>query len=206
MDRDLRLRAPHRRTARPADPPRQHPRDERRELSPRQQHCPKAATKVLRSDRSFWPKEANAPWHAPAIGKRARHGAGHCHLAWFCAAAWPDFAPPLTNDLSFQLWTSRNFPPLEEQLRTLKSIGYTDVQPYHDQYNDPQAFKATLDEIGLTAKTGHFDINMIRSDFDRTVAAAKALGMKLVVAPFLKPDQRPTDRAGWETFGAELAG
>src|SRR5690606_33526614 len=52
--------------------------------------------KVLRSDRSFWPKEANAPWHAPAIGKRARHGAGHCHLAWFCAAAWPDFAPPLT--------------------------------------------------------------------------------------------------------------
>ncbi|MFD2258231.1 hypothetical protein, partial [Chelativorans composti] len=22
--------------------------------------------------------------------------AGHCHLAWFCAAAWPDFAPPLT--------------------------------------------------------------------------------------------------------------
>src|SRR5690606_34057274 len=96
MDRDLRLRVPHRRTARPADPPRQHPRDERRELSPRQQHCPKAATKVLRSDRSFWPKEANAPWHAPAIGKRARHGAGHCHLAWFCAAAWPDFAPPLT--------------------------------------------------------------------------------------------------------------
>src|SRR5690554_4235389 len=96
MDRDLRLRAPHRRTARPADPPRQHPRDERRELSPRQQHCPKAATKVLRSDRSFWPKEANAPWHAPAIGKRARHGAGHCHLAWFCAAAWPNFAPPLT--------------------------------------------------------------------------------------------------------------
>src|SRR5690606_34609869 len=99
MDRDLRLRVPHRRTARPADPPRQHPRDERRELSPRQQHCPKAATKVLRSDRSFWPKEANAPWHAPAIGKRARHGAGHCHLAWFCAAAWPDFAPPLTSVL-----------------------------------------------------------------------------------------------------------
>ncbi|MCT8992275.1 hypothetical protein NYR54_18685, partial [Chelativorans sp. SCAU2101] len=26
-----------------------------------------------------------------------RHGAGHCHLAWFCAAAWPDFAPPLTH-------------------------------------------------------------------------------------------------------------
>src|SRR5690606_11493693 len=96
MDRDLRLRAPHRRTARPADPPLQHPRDERRELSPRQQHCPKAATKVLRSDRSFWPKEANAPWHAPATVRRARHGAGHCHLAWFYAAAWPDFAPPLT--------------------------------------------------------------------------------------------------------------
>ena len=35
MDRDLRLRAPYRRAARPADPPRHHPRDERRQLSPR---------------------------------------------------------------------------------------------------------------------------------------------------------------------------
>jgi hypothetical protein len=26
----------------------------------------------------------------------ARHGAGHRHLAWFYAAAWPDFTPPLT--------------------------------------------------------------------------------------------------------------
>ena len=29
-------------------------------------------------------------------GKRARHGAGHRHLAWFYAAEWPGFAPPLT--------------------------------------------------------------------------------------------------------------
>ena len=35
MDRDLRLRAPHRRAARPADPPRHHPRDERRQLPAR---------------------------------------------------------------------------------------------------------------------------------------------------------------------------
>src|SRR5690606_13479725 len=34
MDRDVRFRAPDRRAPRPAHPPRQHPRDERRELSP----------------------------------------------------------------------------------------------------------------------------------------------------------------------------
>lgn len=34
-------------------------------------------------------------------GKRARHGAGHRHLAWFYAAEWPGFAPPLTHVLSF---------------------------------------------------------------------------------------------------------
>ena len=28
----------------------------------------------------------------------ARHGAGHRHLTWSYAAAWPDFTPPLTPD------------------------------------------------------------------------------------------------------------
>lgn len=53
-------------------------------------------TKVLGSNRSFWPKEANVPWHAPAICKRARQGAAHRHLARSYAAAWPDFALPVT--------------------------------------------------------------------------------------------------------------
>lgn len=31
-------------------------------------------------------------------GKRARHGAGHRRVAGFYSAAWPDIAPPLTDD------------------------------------------------------------------------------------------------------------
>lgn len=110
------------------------------------------------------------------------------------------------NDLSFQLWSSRNFPPLEDQLKTLKALGYTDIQPYHGQYDDPAGLRRLIDQHGLTAKTGHFDINMIRNEFSRTVAAAKALDMTLVVAPYLQPGTRPEDRAGWEALGAELAG
>lgn len=34
-------------------------------------------------------------------GERARHGAGHRYLAWLYAAAWPDFAPPLTPEPSY---------------------------------------------------------------------------------------------------------
>ena len=41
MDQRVRLRTPHRRTARPADPPCPHPRNERRQLPPR--HKPQAA-------------------------------------------------------------------------------------------------------------------------------------------------------------------
>ncbi|MCZ7675399.1 MAG: hypothetical protein M5U35_05345 [Roseovarius sp.] len=36
-------------------------------------------------------------------GERARHGACHPPLAWFCAAAWPDLSPPLT-----PIWDSGN--------------------------------------------------------------------------------------------------
>lgn len=109
------------------------------------------------------------------------------------------------DDFSFQLWSSRlATDSLEQQLRTLKALGYTDVQPYHDQYDDPEGMKRLLDKIGLTAKTGHFGMAMFEHGFDRVVANARTLGMTLVVGPWLDPHERPTDAAGWKRLGATL--
>ena len=70
MDRDLRLRAPHRRAARPADPPRHHPRDERRQLPARPEPQAKTPSQRL-TQATRLAFQANAPWHTPAI-RRAR--------------------------------------------------------------------------------------------------------------------------------------
>jgi len=63
----------------------------------------------------------------------------------------------LPNDvLSIQLWSTRGATPLAEQLGYLKSCGYGDVQPYHDQCDNPAVIRALLDELMLTARSGNF--------------------------------------------------
>lgn len=111
------------------------------------------------------------------------------------------------NAISFQLWSALDAADsLREQLQTLKSLGYTDVQPYHDQYDDPRGMKTLLDEIGLTARTGHFNMDMVVHEFDRVVDAARVLGMGLVVAPYIAPEARPATVDGWKILGALLQG
>ena len=111
------------------------------------------------------------------------------------------------NDISFQLYSAARFSdPLDTQLGALKSLGYTDVQPFARQYEDPQGFRHLLDAHGLTAKSGHFDAAMIENEFDRVVDIAHTLGMGLIVAPYIQPAERPTDAQGWKRWGALLQG
>ncbi|WP_240722406.1 sugar phosphate isomerase/epimerase [Poseidonocella sp. HB161398] len=111
----------------------------------------------------------------------------------------------LDHVLSFQLYTSRDGGPLEAQLAALAALGVTNVEPYGDLYADPAALRAQLDAAGLTALSGHFDLEMLEAEPDRAIAAARVLGMEIVIAPWLEPEDRPADAAGWQALGARLA-
>jgi sugar phosphate isomerase/epimerase len=111
----------------------------------------------------------------------------------------------LEHALSFQLYSSRKFPPLDEQLATLAALGYTNVEPFGGLYDDLDGLKAGLDRHGLKAVSGHFALDMLENDLDRAVAIANTLGISLVVCPWVHPDLRPTDTAGWKAFGERLA-
>jgi sugar phosphate isomerase/epimerase len=106
--------------------------------------------------------------------------------------------------ISVQLWSTRGEDPLSDQLRDLAAMGYTDVQPYHDQYDDVPAMKALLDEHGLTSVSGHFALDMFAGDAKRVIEAARVLDMKLVVAPWLFPEERPNDAEGWKAIHKDL--
>lgn len=112
---------------------------------------------------------------------------------------------PLDHVLSFQLYSSRSFPPVEEQLRQLAALGFTNVEPYGDLYADAEGFRGLLDENGLAAFSGHFDLSMLENDLPTAVEIATVLGITLIVAPWLEPEDRPTDAAGWKTLGVKLA-
>lgn len=107
--------------------------------------------------------------------------------------------------LSMQLYSGRNFPPLAEQLRLLKAIGYDDVEPFRGLYDDVDGLKSAMEEAGLTARSAHYSVELLERDFDKAAAIARRLGNEIMVLPYLLPDERPSDAAGWEAFAARLA-
>lgn len=110
-----------------------------------------------------------------------------------------------SDTLSIQLWTTRGNDPLDYQLSRLKTFGYNDVQPFHDQYDDPVLMRTLLDKHGLTARSGHFNLSMFDGDAHVVLDAARVLGMKLVVSPYLAENERPSDVAGWRELGKRMA-
>jgi len=113
---------------------------------------------------------------------------------------------PLLDRLSYQLYSSRNFPPLERQLAALAAIGYRRVEPYGALLGQLGELKAGLTRHGMSAPSLHVGLDRLRADLDGVVALVRSLGARLVVAPYLQAAERPTEPSGWRTLGSELAG
>jgi sugar phosphate isomerase/epimerase len=108
-------------------------------------------------------------------------------------------------DLSFQLYSARNFQPWDEVLKLLGQIGYVQVEGFGGVYADPPSFRAEMDKNRLAMPTAHFPVDMLETDFDGVRRIADALGATTLVCPFLMPDARPKDAAGWKSFAQRLA-
>lgn len=106
---------------------------------------------------------------------------------------------------SFQLYSARNYQPWDKILGMLAGLGYKEVEGYGGVYADPGAFRAEMDKNGLAMPTGHFAIDMLEKDFDGVRRLADTLGVRTLICPYLMPDDRPADAAGWRGFGERLA-
>jgi sugar phosphate isomerase/epimerase len=107
-------------------------------------------------------------------------------------------------DFSYQLYSSRNFPPLDQTLEMLQRNGYVQVEGYGAVYGDAAATKAALDAHNLTMPSGHFSIDLLEQEEQKVLDIAGTLGMKAIYCPHLAVDLRPTDAAGWSAFGERL--
>jgi len=105
---------------------------------------------------------------------------------------------------SYQLYSSREFPPLSDTLRMLKDAGYSEVEGYGGVYDDPDGLAKLLKQVGLTMPTGHFSIDTLEKEPEKALAIASTLGMKAIYCPYLLPADRPADGPGWRAFGARL--
>jgi sugar phosphate isomerase/epimerase len=109
--------------------------------------------------------------------------------------------------LSYQLYSSRNFPPLADTLAMLADLGYDAVEGYGALYADDAQvaeLTAALGKSGLAMPTGHFGLAQLEAEPAKVLAIARALGITRLYCPYLMPEDRPTDAAGWRAFGARL--
>jgi sugar phosphate isomerase/epimerase len=108
---------------------------------------------------------------------------------------------------SYQLYSSRNFPPLSRTLDMLARAGFAGVEGFGGLYADRAGLSALAE--GLTAnalrmRTGHFSIEQVEQTPDWVLEVAGTLGCEKVIVPWLHPDARPADGAGWRAFGQRL--
>ena len=107
-------------------------------------------------------------------------------------------------DFSYQLYSSRNFQPLEATLAMVAGAGYTSVEGYGGLYDDAAALAGHLKAHHLVMKTGHFGLDMLEHQVSHALTVATTLGMERIYCPYVLPADRPTDAAGWRAFGARL--
>jgi sugar phosphate isomerase/epimerase len=110
----------------------------------------------------------------------------------------------LTCPFSIQIYSGRKFPPVEAQVATIARSGFTNVETFGPLYDDVEATKRMLDAHALTARSGHFSVEMVETQTDRVVEIARRLGIEIVVAPYLTPAERPATVEGWKALGARM--
>ena len=109
--------------------------------------------------------------------------------------------------IALQMYTMRDAGPLEDQLKAVNAAGLTAVETF-GKIGDLSApdLKKTLDAHGLKVTSHHSSLADLRSNIQAVIDYAKGIGDDTIVLPYLAPQLRPVDKAGWQALGIELAG
>lgn len=107
--------------------------------------------------------------------------------------------------IAYQLYCSRNFPPIDDTLAMLAEAGFAAVEGYGGLYGDVGTLKAALDRNRLAMPSGHFGLDMVEGDPQRTIETARTLGMDKVFVPWIAPEGRGTDLESWRALAGRVA-
>ncbi len=108
--------------------------------------------------------------------------------------------------IAYQLYSSRNFPPLEAQLPELKAMGYDAIEPWLPAYEaDPGAFRRALDDAGLGCFGFHMPLTGLSDDPNRFIEIAQTLGARYMIPPFVPEEDRRPTADYWKGIGDTLA-
>ncbi len=109
--------------------------------------------------------------------------------------------------IAFQLYSARNFPPLERQLEGLAQIGYDGVEPWLPAYAASAAdFRRKIDAAGLAC----YGFHLLFKDLPGGRAAALHRHCRdhrrpAPDPPYLMPEDRPATAEGWRASSGPAA-
>jgi len=137
-----------------------------------------------------------------ATGVGALFGAAACGGASTVTTAAKD------NRVGLQLYTLRSMmeKSVTDTLKLVASVGYKELEFAGFYDNDPKDVKALMDELGLTAPSSHVLLKFMSTDADveKQIEIAKTMGHKYVVVPYIFPEDRSTDIAGYQRLAERL--
>jgi sugar phosphate isomerase/epimerase len=108
--------------------------------------------------------------------------------------------------ISYQLYSSRNFPPLFAQFPELKAFGYDAIEPWLPAYDaNPKTFRQALDDAGLKCHCFHMPLKGLVGDPERFIDIALTLGASIMIPPYVPPEERGTTADYWKGLGEQLA-
>ena len=85
-------------------------------------------------------------------------------------------------DFSYQLYSARNEKSLDDTLKTLKQLGYAQVEGWGGQFADPAALARSLKDAGLVMPTAHMGYQQLE-DTDAALKIVDTVGIQTVYCP-----------------------
>lgn len=107
-------------------------------------------------------------------------------------------------DFSFQLYSARNSGTLPEVLKTLKELGYTQVEGWGGQFVDPEGVAKLVKDAGLSMPTAHMNFNQLENTAE-AARVARLVGIKTLYCPAPPGKEFREGKASWPDFGVRLA-
>lgn len=108
--------------------------------------------------------------------------------------------------VAVQLYTLRSLEaPFGSLLDLVARAGAEAVETVGHHGLEAEAMRDALDARGLTALSSHVQLAALEDDLEGEIAFARQAGVGRLVVPFLTPEERPSDAAGWSALGARLA-
>lgn len=109
---------------------------------------------------------------------------------------------------SYQLYSSRNFGPIDKTLSMVSELGYAQVEGYgalYSELDNIDEFAASLRANDLEMPSAHMGLETIEENPDKVIEICRALGVQHVFVPYLDASDRPADAEGWRAFGERLS-